>query len=176
MISDHEKAVAFITGASRGIGYAVARHLAPTCSHLLIASKTKEAITAAAVHREEKSACKVHPIWGDLVQGRCFADAAKQLVTTTTKRLDILVLDAGYYVEGSLAENRRRRLRAKHARELSFRSLPRISPVAFPKRVSGRENRHHRVNSGLRSVSACPDIRNCQVGLARLCSIPSAKN
>lgn len=104
MTPDNKKAVAFITGASRGIGYAIARCVAPMCSHLLVASKTKANITSAAKRLEKETGCEVHPMWGDLAKGRSFADAAKQLVATTTKRVDLLVLDAGYYVEGSLAE------------------------------------------------------------------------
>jgi len=43
-------------------------------------------------------------MWGDLINGRSFANSAKQLVASTTKRVDLLVLNAGYYVEGALNE------------------------------------------------------------------------
>jgi short-subunit dehydrogenase len=104
MAKDDKALVAFITGASRGIGYSIARYVAPMCSHLLIASRKKANIAAAAKRLQKETGCQVHAIWGDLAKGRSFADAAKQLVATTTKRLDLLVLDAGYYVDGSLAE------------------------------------------------------------------------
>ncbi len=104
MTPDNKTTVAFITGASRGIGYAIAQCVAPLCSHLLVASKTKANITSAARRIEKNTGCKVYPMWGDLVEGRSFADAAKRLVATTTKRMDLLVLNAGYYVEGSLSE------------------------------------------------------------------------
>lgn len=104
MTEDNKTSVAFITGASRGIGYSIARCVAPMCSHLLIASRRKANVTAAAKRLQKETGCQVHAIWGDLAKGRSFADAAKQLVATTTKRVDLLVLDAGYYVEGSLAE------------------------------------------------------------------------
>jgi short-subunit dehydrogenase len=100
---EHNKLVAFITGASRGIGYAIAQQIAPMCSHLLIASRTEATISAAAKRLKAESGTEVYPIWGDLCQGRTFANSAKHLVETTTDRVDVLVLDAGYYVEGSLA-------------------------------------------------------------------------
>ena len=104
MTRDENKAVAFITGASRGIGYAIARSIAPICSSLLIAAKTKENVTSAAERLQKETGCIVHSMWGDLAEGRSFADAAKQLVTNTTARVDLLVLNAGYYVEGALAD------------------------------------------------------------------------
>lgn len=104
MKQTQKKSVAFITGASRGIGYSIGRCVAPMCSHLLIASRRKTAITSAAKRLQKETGCQVHAMWGDLAKGRSFADAAKQLVATTTKQVDLLVLAAGYYVEGSLAE------------------------------------------------------------------------
>ena len=101
---NEEKGVAFITGASRGIGYAIAQHVAPMCSDLLVASKTEANITSAAKRLSAENHCKVHHMWSDLVDARAFADAAKQLVERTTKRVDWLILVAGYYVEGSLGE------------------------------------------------------------------------
>jgi short-subunit dehydrogenase len=105
MTNENEKAVAFITGASRGIGYAIARYVAPMCSRLLIAARTEETATAAAERLEKETGCQVYPMWGDLADCRSFADSAKELAgRTKTERVDFLVLDAGYYVEGSLAD------------------------------------------------------------------------
>ncbi len=105
MAKKHEKTfAAFITGASRGVGYSIARCVAPMCSHLLVASRRKAYITDAARRLSEETGCRVHATWGDLAKGRLFAEKAKQLVTTTTNQVDLLVLNAGYYEEGSLAE------------------------------------------------------------------------
>jgi short-subunit dehydrogenase len=104
MKENNRNSVAFITGASRGIGYAIARRLAPMCSNLFVASQKKKNIMAAAQKLREETGSLIHPLWGDLVKGRSYADSAKRLVEATTKRIDILVLNAAYYVEGSLAE------------------------------------------------------------------------
>lgn len=104
MTENNKTSVAFITGASRGIGYSIARCVAPMCSHLLITSRRKANVAAAAKRLQKETGCQVHSMWGDLAKGRSFADVAKQLVASTTKRVDMLVLNAGYYVEGSLAE------------------------------------------------------------------------
>ncbi|MEI7789246.1 MAG: SDR family oxidoreductase [Chlorobiaceae bacterium] len=104
MTESNMKSVAFITGASKGIGYAIARCIAPACSHLLIASRKKSSIMSAAKRLRDETSCEVHAMWGDLARLRLFADKAKDLVTTTTNHVDLLVLNAGYYVEGSLGE------------------------------------------------------------------------
>lgn len=104
MTENKRDSVAFITGASRGIGYAIARRIAPVCSHLFVASKRRKNIIAAAQKLREETEGRIHPLWGDLVQGKAYADSAKRLVEATTKRVDILVLNAAYYVEGALAD------------------------------------------------------------------------
>lgn len=104
MNNNKKELVAFITGASRGIGYAIASNVAPMCSHLLITSKTKTNIMSAAQRLSKGAGCKVHPMWGDLAKCRSFANNARKLVMSTTRQVDLLVLDAGYYVEGSLAK------------------------------------------------------------------------
>ena len=98
--------IAFVTGASRGIGYAIAQSIAPHCSHLLIASRSKARVNAAAKRLRANTTCEIHSMWGDLASGRSFANSAKSLVKSTAGTLDLLVLDAGYYVEGSLEKIR----------------------------------------------------------------------
>lgn len=104
MKTEENKVIAFVTGASRGIGYAIARSIAPMCSHLLITSRNEGGILAAAARLSEEATCSIHSMWGDLAQCRAFADSARQLVAETTNRLDLLVLNAGYYVEGSFTD------------------------------------------------------------------------
>ena len=102
-MSENKRLVACVTGASRGIGFAIAEQLAEMCSHLLIAARTEEHIVAAS-GRLETTTCNIIPMWGDLAQGQALAETAKSLLLNVSDKLDVLVLDAGYYVEGSLAE------------------------------------------------------------------------
>jgi short-subunit dehydrogenase len=95
--------VAFVTGASRGIGFQIAQHVAPLCSDLVIASRTQASISVAAEQLLKKHECKVHALWGDLSGGRVVADAMSSKLEGVISRLDLLVLNAGYFVEGSFA-------------------------------------------------------------------------
>jgi short-subunit dehydrogenase len=94
---------AFITGASRGIGKAIAQSIAPMCSHLFVAAKSEGSATTAAKAIRDEAGCEVHHMWGDLVNGRAFGNRARDLVASVTDHLDVLVLNAGYYVEGTLS-------------------------------------------------------------------------
>lgn len=95
---------ALITGGSRGIGLAIAKKLVPSTSSLLITSRVPE--TAAHAERELKStgAAKVLTFSADfdkpVESARSIAEWAKKQLAS----LDLLVLNAGYYVEGTLAE------------------------------------------------------------------------
>jgi short-subunit dehydrogenase len=104
MTKANPSVISFITGASRGIGYEISRHVAPMCSHLIITSKTKANIDAAVKKLSGETKCSIHPFWGDIAKGRSFANKAREYVASIADRIDLLVLNAGYYVDGALAE------------------------------------------------------------------------
>lgn len=96
---------ALITGGSRGIGNAIATKLAPRCSNLLLTATdaTRLAKSAASVASVTPSTC-VEILARDLRDGRLAAVDIANWAAECVPELDMLVLNAGYYVEASLAE------------------------------------------------------------------------
>jgi short-subunit dehydrogenase len=95
--------IACITGASRGIGYEIARHIGPLCSDLFLASKTKVKMAKASQQLTAELNCRIHSMWGDLSGGRSMGKSFQSAIEKKVDKLDLLVLNAGYYVDGKLA-------------------------------------------------------------------------
>src|SRR5688500_15026977 len=95
---------ALVTGGSRGIGLAIARRLAPSTSTLLITSRVPETAARAAPVLERAGAGQVLSFSADFRKPREAASAIGQWAKQQLECLDLLVLNAGYYVEGTLAE------------------------------------------------------------------------
>jgi 3-oxoacyl-[acyl-carrier protein] reductase len=90
---------ALVTGASRGLGYAVAFGLAREGVDVTLNSRTPEKLKAAAQAIAEDTGRQVVPIAGDVTQ----ADFAKELVQKTVDALgglDLLLANAGGPVSG----------------------------------------------------------------------------
>lgn len=84
---------AVITGASRGIGEAAARHLASLGAHVVLAARSADAINRIAAEILDADG-KAHAVATDVADN----DAVAKLITTTidaTGRPDLLVNNAG---------------------------------------------------------------------------------
>ena len=95
--------VAFVTGASKGIGHAVARQLASEGADVVITARNAEPLERAAAEIAKESGRKVIAMAGDMSRTedveRCVAATVAQL-----GRIDILVTCAGSSPGGLLEE------------------------------------------------------------------------
>ena len=91
-----------ITGASRGIGKAIANRLAKHSGNLLITSKQEETLQQALSLLQEKVSGNLFGFYSD----HNFAqEAAKNIAEWAASKidtLDVLVLNAGMFIEGEL--------------------------------------------------------------------------
>lgn len=134
MIDNHGRRVALVTGASRGIGLAIARRLAADGFDLTISARSAEALEKAAVELREGGG-RVVPVPADMSDERqvdALAAAHEQALDT----LDVLVLCAGMGSFGPVSTYPLRRLDTMFAVNLrgpfglTQRLLPRLREAA----------------------------------------------
>ncbi|ASW55272.1 SDR family NAD(P)-dependent oxidoreductase [Plantactinospora sp. KBS50] len=96
-----EPRVALVTGASRGIGRAVATRLAEAGHDLVLHARTTEAVEPVAEELAGKFGVRAVPAAGD-VADPATGDALARLVFDRFRRLDALVVNAGTHAAGML--------------------------------------------------------------------------
>jgi len=92
--------IALVTGASRGIGAAIARALDAAGARVLLAARDVEALAAVAAELGHDPA--ILPV--DLAEAGAAADLARRALETSGGRLDVLVNNAAYARRVHLAD------------------------------------------------------------------------
>lgn len=95
---------ALVTGASRGIGNAIAKRIAQRCDTLFITSSNEDSLKKGL---ESIKNIYDGSLWGEYADHNQAEQAAfklRNMVASKTDHLDVLVLNAGMFIEGELGE------------------------------------------------------------------------
>ena len=103
-MKETNKITALVTGASRGIGFAIAKRIAPSTSKLLITSRKKSKIEQAKRLLEQSCSSSIVTAHCNHSRARESAKLIGKWARANIRHLDLLVLNAGYYVEGELSK------------------------------------------------------------------------
>jgi 3-oxoacyl-[acyl-carrier protein] reductase len=137
--------VALVAGASAGLGYAVARELAREGARVVIASRDRARIEAAAAALRRETSGEVHPVVVDVLDpraGQTFVAAARSAFGAP----GILVTNAGGPPPGPFAELTPEAFQA--AVELNFLSAVRLTHAVLPHLVAAGWGRLVHIASG----------------------------
>lgn len=94
MTKPHDKRVAVVTGAAKGIGYAIADRLARDGADLVLADLDSAALETASARLVDRHRIRVETVAGDLSE-QGVAEATIGKATVGFGRIDILVNNAG---------------------------------------------------------------------------------
>ena len=98
-----KKMTALVTGASRGIGLAIARELADVGYNLALVARSEDALKTVAAEIEAAGGVRVKTITADLAQEESYARIVNETVAAFGG-LDLLVNCAGAAQQGSFTE------------------------------------------------------------------------
>lgn len=91
-----------VTGATRGMGLEICRTISTQCDLLLCTSKSED--NSSKLKTEISAECDVEYFPQDLRDGKSAAKNIGDWARAKTDKLDALILNAGFYTEGNLAE------------------------------------------------------------------------
>jgi len=97
-----EKINALVTGASRGIGNAIAKRISKRCQNLFITARYENSLEKGLKSFSEIYEGNIYGIFADHNKTEESAKIIQKLVASKVEKLDVLILNAGFYVEGNL--------------------------------------------------------------------------
>jgi len=97
-----EKINALVTGASRGIGNAIAKRISKKCQNLFITSRYENSLDKGLKSFSEIYKGNIYGIFADHNKAEESAKIIQNFVAHNIEKLDVLILNAGFYVEGDL--------------------------------------------------------------------------
>lgn len=97
-----KKINALVTGASRGIGYAIANRISNRCQNLFITSSNERTLNEGLKSITQSYNGNLFGEYADHVNSEAAARKIAGWVTSKINSLDVLVLNAGMFIEGEL--------------------------------------------------------------------------
>jgi NAD(P)-dependent dehydrogenase (short-subunit alcohol dehydrogenase family) len=96
--------IILVTGGSRGIGLAIAKKFAPDFDKVFLVARDEDGLMQAKLQVSENARARVYILPCDFKGGSQSAKAVRDWISGAADHIDLLVLNAGYYIEGKLGE------------------------------------------------------------------------